>query len=76
MESELKKSRKSYSELMIEVTHLRQVHKDFMDYINDKCRLIEELEQAKKLSSEKAWTLTIKASSLKAEGRTREDPNT
>ena len=53
---------------MIEVTHSCQVHKkDFMDYINNKHHLTEELEWAKKLNSEKAWTLTAKASSLKIE---------
>ncbi|EHA8586901.1 hypothetical protein COCNU_scaffold001137G000010 [Cocos nucifera] len=59
---------KNCSELTIEVTCLHQVHKKYsIDYINNKCHLIEELEWAKKLSSEKAWTLTAKVSSLEIE---------
>ncbi|EHA8589433.1 hypothetical protein COCNU_scaffold009787G000010 [Cocos nucifera] len=51
----------------IKADPLPQVHKkDVVDYINNKHHLTEELERAKKLSSDKAWVLSAKIFSLKA----------
>ena len=50
IKDELQKSRKDYSELTIEITHLHKVHKkELMDFIDRKRHLTEELERHRKL---------------------------
>ncbi|EHA8591098.1 hypothetical protein COCNU_scaffold033387G000010 [Cocos nucifera] len=68
MEGELKKSKKNYVEASIEIDLLCQAHKKaFMDYIRKKRNLEVELKEVKERTSEKAWSLTAKASSLDVE---------
>ncbi|EHA8586318.1 hypothetical protein COCNU_scaffold000183G000010 [Cocos nucifera] len=68
VEDELQKSSKDCSEVTIEITCLCQVHKkELMGFLNKMRHLIEKLEWAQKLGSEKIWSLTTKACSLKVE---------
>ena len=55
VEDEFQKFKKKYSKAIIEITRLHQAHKrDFMDYINKKHHLKEELKEIKRHAGEKS----------------------
>ena len=70
IEDELKKSKKGYTKVLVEINRLRQSSKQFFKkYTAKKYYLTEELEWATKLASDNTWTSTAKICSLEAKLR-------